>query len=465
MAVDKDKKITDLDSLISVDDGDVFVVVDISEPETKKISAEDLFASPRPIGKTTASTGEFTTLQVASGSTVNKFSTDGTLVGNSNTALPTERAVKTYVDSALSGTSGTSGTSGVSGTSGTSGSSGISGTSGTSGSSGASGTSGTSGISGTSGSSGASGTSGTSGTSGGGINWRGAWQDGTSYIVNDIIQLNSVSYIAIVDNVASSSNEPGVGGSWQTYWDVFTEPSGVDQGVINLSSGDTTAYVTLNFPRENNEYKVSVSFTNNVDSIPSIYSYVVRNKTTTGFEVIFSGVINSNNYILEWITTLPNISSFTTLSGWQLINEWSLDSSSLSVTEIVSNTDRLLITTQLSEGYLDIRFNGDSTSYIQGTIIQNGNVVSGGHTTTNGITAGYSLGEASDEIKIFLNTGATRKAFKNSVLYNSSDDDLDLLTAVYKWTDSSSIITSISLISQMNITGTIQIYKWVKINN
>ena len=34
-----------------------------------------------------------------SGATIDEFSTDGTLAGNSDTALPTEKAVKTYVDS------------------------------------------------------------------------------------------------------------------------------------------------------------------------------------------------------------------------------------------------------------------------------------------------------------------------------------------------------------------------------
>jgi hypothetical protein len=34
----------------------------------------------------------------AIGATINEFSTDGTLAGNSDTAVPTEQAVKTYVD-------------------------------------------------------------------------------------------------------------------------------------------------------------------------------------------------------------------------------------------------------------------------------------------------------------------------------------------------------------------------------
>lgn len=35
------------------------------------------------------------------GANINEFSTDGTLAGDSNTALPTERAVKTYIDNTL----------------------------------------------------------------------------------------------------------------------------------------------------------------------------------------------------------------------------------------------------------------------------------------------------------------------------------------------------------------------------
>lgn len=46
-------------------------------------------------------------LTLASGATVNEFSTDGTLAGNSDTAVPTEQAVKTYVNSAASPTAHT----------------------------------------------------------------------------------------------------------------------------------------------------------------------------------------------------------------------------------------------------------------------------------------------------------------------------------------------------------------------
>lgn len=41
---------------------------------------------------------KFASLTTTAGATINEFSTDGTLAGNSDTALPTEQAVKTYVD-------------------------------------------------------------------------------------------------------------------------------------------------------------------------------------------------------------------------------------------------------------------------------------------------------------------------------------------------------------------------------
>lgn len=110
----EDKKITQLDPLTLAASGDLFAIVDISEADvsirTKRITAQNLFASPQPIGSTTASTGSFTTgsfttLDLPTGATIDEFSTDGTLAGDSDTAVPTEKAVKTYVDAAISSVS------------------------------------------------------------------------------------------------------------------------------------------------------------------------------------------------------------------------------------------------------------------------------------------------------------------------------------------------------------------------
>lgn len=62
-------------------------------------------SAPGSIGSGTPSTGKFTTLEattslkLAVGATVTELSIDGTLAGDSDTAVPTEKAVKTYADS------------------------------------------------------------------------------------------------------------------------------------------------------------------------------------------------------------------------------------------------------------------------------------------------------------------------------------------------------------------------------
>jgi hypothetical protein len=50
------------------------------------------------LGDKPTSFANLTSLEFTTGTTVNEFSTDGTLAGNSNTVVPTEFAVKTYVD-------------------------------------------------------------------------------------------------------------------------------------------------------------------------------------------------------------------------------------------------------------------------------------------------------------------------------------------------------------------------------
>ncbi len=94
------KKISALNPLGVANEFDVFAIVDVSATETKKISKSDLMTTPGPIGSGSASTGEFSVLTLG-GDPVNEFSTDGTLIGDSDSAVPTEQAVKTYVDTAV----------------------------------------------------------------------------------------------------------------------------------------------------------------------------------------------------------------------------------------------------------------------------------------------------------------------------------------------------------------------------
>lgn len=104
-----DQRITELDVLAPASAADVFPIVDVSDTsisptgKTKQIRADVLFASPQPIGSNAPNTGRFTSLRIfPSAAVITEFSTDGTLSGDADTAVPTEQAVKTYVDNALS---------------------------------------------------------------------------------------------------------------------------------------------------------------------------------------------------------------------------------------------------------------------------------------------------------------------------------------------------------------------------
>lgn len=65
---------------------------------TNSIALKAPLASPTFTGTITAES-----LGFAAGATINEFSTDSTLADNSTTAVPTESAVKTYVDTSLAG--------------------------------------------------------------------------------------------------------------------------------------------------------------------------------------------------------------------------------------------------------------------------------------------------------------------------------------------------------------------------
>ena len=82
--------------------GDLLAIVDVGGlQQTKRITKNYLMAYPGPIGLGTADQAEFSVLTLG-GNPVNEFSTDETLSGNLDTAVPTEKAVKSYVDTAVS---------------------------------------------------------------------------------------------------------------------------------------------------------------------------------------------------------------------------------------------------------------------------------------------------------------------------------------------------------------------------
>lgn len=109
------------------------------------------------------------------------------------------------------GPQGACGVSGVSGVTGVPGTNGACGVSGVAGIAGACGVSGVAGACGVSGMTGACGVSGVSGVAGGTATWKGAYDGGTAYVVNDVVSYNGSSYICILN---TTGHLPTDG----TYW-------------------------------------------------------------------------------------------------------------------------------------------------------------------------------------------------------------------------------------------------------
>lgn len=87
------RKISVLDPLFTAAPADTLAIVDWDPVKTtKRITAVDLMTSSLP--------AEFSAITLG-GNQINEFSTDGTLSGDSDTAVPTVKAVKTYVDAAV----------------------------------------------------------------------------------------------------------------------------------------------------------------------------------------------------------------------------------------------------------------------------------------------------------------------------------------------------------------------------
>jgi hypothetical protein len=70
------------------------------------------------------------------------------------------------------------------------------------------------------------------------------------------------------------------------------------QFVIPIGVSSYTVSFSEAFP--DLDYTISAELVTS-DGSPSVYSLVVGNKTAGGFTTFFSGVIDSNNYTLEWI--------------------------------------------------------------------------------------------------------------------------------------------------------------------
>jgi hypothetical protein len=105
----------------------------------------------------------------------------------------------------------------------------------------------------------------------------------------------------------------------------FVLPEGETQeGIQNITDGVSSTAVSFQRPFSNTDYILTVGLENKLDSEPSIYPVLIKDKTTTGFTVDFAGEIDSHNYYLNWRATLSGSGS---ISGGVGICELSEDTS------------------------------------------------------------------------------------------------------------------------------------------
>jgi len=66
-----------------------------------------------------------------------------------------------------------------------------------------------------------------------GLVWQGDWATATAYTTVDAVANGGSSYVCILDHTSSAATEPGVGASWENYWDLLVSSGGewrVDAG-------------------------------------------------------------------------------------------------------------------------------------------------------------------------------------------------------------------------------------------
>ncbi|HSX52828.1 MAG TPA: hypothetical protein VLF90_00440, partial [Patescibacteria group bacterium] len=133
---------------------------------------------------------------------------------------------------------GATGPAGTAGTNGATGATGPTGTTGGQGSTGATG-SGTTGATGPTGGLGSTGATGPQGTAGGSTTFKGNWTTATPYNLADQVTDNGSSYSCILAHTSGSTDdEPGVGATWHTYWQLSAQKGST--GATGATGAGTT---------------------------------------------------------------------------------------------------------------------------------------------------------------------------------------------------------------------------------
>ena len=84
-------------------------------------------------------------------------------------------------------------------------------------------------------------------------------------------------------------------------FDCATSSVSNKKGINSIPAGQSQASVTFSEAFSNTNYVITTNLVNTVDSTPSVYPYIIGNKTPGSFTVYFQNAVDSNNYKLEWI--------------------------------------------------------------------------------------------------------------------------------------------------------------------
>lgn len=117
---------------------------------------------------------------------------------------------------------------------------------------------------------------GADGDPGFGYQWQGQWALSNSYIIatvpiptSDVVFHNNSTYLCIADHTATAANEPGIGASWESVWDLFTSGGGAGTVVWRGFWEDATSYVEDDFITHNNaSYMCTVDHVSNDTNEP-----------------------------------------------------------------------------------------------------------------------------------------------------------------------------------------------------
>jgi len=241
------KKISQLPAITEVVDSDMLPVVDATDSITKKAT----MAQIRALGQgATGATGPQGSagVQGATGSQGPTGVQGATGPAGATGAQGVQGIQGIQGATGAQGTAGSAGATGSTGPTGNEGAMGPTGPQGTQGPQGATGPQGDAGTPGTPGAVGATGATGVAGNNGAvgatgatgaSFVWENAWQLATAYTVNDVVIHNGSSYVCILNNTSASTDEPGVGVSWATYWNLMVQMGATGAAGVQGDTGAT----------------------------------------------------------------------------------------------------------------------------------------------------------------------------------------------------------------------------------